>query len=254
MTSLKDTRDRVARSMLLPSVNRNTVRVVSDADGGGMNAKIRRRIEMGVRALLFSREHSDSSPGYQAALARLEELVERAEQLFLQQQNGRLQEHASAVRKIELRRMMKLAHLAHLASAAQAASVEEPELRQKFRLTRAASPFHAFQTAARLMEAEARNHFELLERHGLAKPVLDSLRLRLDELDDSIAGVSRGRVAHVGARAELEVIAREVVQTVKLLNGFNQLRFARDGEALGAWNSARKVINRAGRTELPPAA
>jgi hypothetical protein len=35
------------------------------------------------------------------------------------------------------------------------------------------------------------------------------------------------------------------VRTVKLMDGFNRIRFARDGEALAAWNSARKVIGRA---------
>ena len=40
-----------------------------------MNAKSRRKLEMGARALDFSRAHPDASPGYTAAMTRLEERV-----------------------------------------------------------------------------------------------------------------------------------------------------------------------------------
>jgi hypothetical protein len=65
---------------------------------------------------------------------------------------------------------------------------------------------------------------------------------------DATARVTRGRMAHVGARAELRVIGQEILVTVKVLNGSNRLRFASQSEALAAWNSARRV-DRADRTE-----
>jgi hypothetical protein len=37
--------------------------------GGSMNAEVRRRIEMGTRALEFSRTHPDTEPGMQAAVS-----------------------------------------------------------------------------------------------------------------------------------------------------------------------------------------
>ena len=60
-----------------------------------MNAKSRRRIEMGTRALDFSRAHPDASPGYTAAVTRLEERLARAEQLATQQREGTLQVRAA---------------------------------------------------------------------------------------------------------------------------------------------------------------
>ena len=44
----------------------------------GMNARSRRKIEMGTRALEFSRAHPDVDPGYAAATAKLEQLAARA--------------------------------------------------------------------------------------------------------------------------------------------------------------------------------
>lgn len=38
-----------------------------------MKAKTRRKLEMGARALIFSRVHPDPTPGYAVALARLED-------------------------------------------------------------------------------------------------------------------------------------------------------------------------------------
>ena len=215
-----------------------------------MNARIRRRIEMGRTALLFSRKHPDPALGDRAAGARLEKLLERADQLLIQQERGRAQEHAGAAKKLELRRNMRMAHLDHLAAAAAAASIEVPELRQKFVIGRSARPFHVFQATLRTIEAEAVKQQDLLERHGMARPVLESLREHMSQFDSAIAEVTGGRMAHVGARAELEQLARDIVNTVRLMNGFNQIRLARDPEALAAWNSARKVLDRAGRPEL----
>lgn len=210
-----------------------------------MNAKIRRRIEMGDRALLFSQAHPDDSTGYGVALARLEALVKRADQLFIQQREGKLQVHAAALRKVELRRTMQLAHLPHFAAAADAASIEVPELPQKFRFPRTSRSFMAFRTAARAVEAEALQWEETLERHGMAGPVLESFRQILGEFESASQRVDSGRLAHIEARAELEKIGREVVRLVKLMDGCNRVRFARDGEALAAWNSARKVLKAA---------
>jgi hypothetical protein len=213
-----------------------------------MDAKVRRQVEMGKRALLFSREHPDPSRGYQTSVGRLAGLVEVAEQLLRQQQQGAIDVHAAAMRKVDLRRKMKLVHLPHMASAAQAASREATELPLKFVFPPNARSFRAFRAAAGLMLANAEEHKELLGRYGLDDVVVQDMAESLAEFDEATARVTRGRMAHVGARAELRVIGREILVTVKILNGSNRLRFATDSEALAAWNSARRV-DRVNRTE-----
>jgi hypothetical protein len=53
---------------------------------------------------------------------------------------------------------------------------------------------------------------------------------------------SAGRLAHVGASAELVTIAEEVVQVVKVMNGLIRIRFANQEEQLAAWESASSVV------------
>jgi hypothetical protein len=214
-----------------------------------MDAKVRRQVEMGKRALLFSREHPDPSRGYQTSVGRLAGLVERAEQLLRQQQQGAIEVHAAAIRKVELRRKLKLVHLPHLASAAQAASREVPELPLKFAFPPNARAFRAFRAAAGSLLAKAEEHQELLWRYGLDDVVVQDMSESLAEFDEATARVTRGRMAHVGARAELRVIGQEILVTVKVLNGSNRLRFANQSDALAAWNSARRV-ERADRPEV----
>jgi hypothetical protein len=203
-----------------------------------MDAKIRRIIEMGTRALDFSRAHQDSSAGYAAALARLEDRLKRADQLATQQRDGLLEVRRATVRKRDLRRSMRRAHLDHLASVAQAASREAPELAQKFVLPRRANTYLAFRTAARAMEAEALSYKELLVKYGLAEPVLEALGQALSEFDAVVEQGSRGRLAHVGASAELDTVVDEIVQVVKVMDGLNRFRFANNPEETAAWESA----------------
>jgi hypothetical protein len=53
-----------------------------------MDAASRRKIEMGTRALEFSRAYPDSDAGYTAAAVKQEQLVARAGALATAQRNG----------------------------------------------------------------------------------------------------------------------------------------------------------------------
>lgn len=226
-----------------------------------MNAKARRKLEMGARALEFSRDHPDAAAGYAAALARLEDRLNRAAQLEAQQREGILLSRAATARKQELRRTMKQAQLGHLASVAEVASSEVPELAQKFVLPQTTQSYRAFRTAARGIEAEARDRKELLVKHGLSETVLDGLTESLNEFDAVVVQGSDSRIAHVGASFELDDVADEVVQVVKVMNGLNHWRFRKDGELLASWQAASNVVatphpadEKAGPPVSPPAA
>ena len=51
-----------------------------------------------------------------------------------------------------------------------------------------------------------------------------------------------GRLAHVGASAELITVSDDIVQVVKVMNGMVQLRYANQPEVLAAWESASSVF------------
>jgi hypothetical protein len=207
-----------------------------------MKANVRRIIEMSKRVLNFSKAHPDPSQGYSAALARLEKAVAEADVLAARQRDGINASRAATGQKRALRRKIRRTQLVHLARVAESAADEVPELAEKFRLTREAVPYLAFRTAARGMSAEAQSQKELLVKHGLLDSVLESLSHNLDDFDRAVEQGTDARRAHVGASAELDALAEELTQVVRLMKGISQSRFADDADALAQWQSASNVI------------
>jgi hypothetical protein len=197
---------------------------------------------MGARALEFGHAHPLESPGYAATIVRLEERLGRADMLATQQRDGILAVRAAAGHKRELMGKMRRAHLTHLARIAEVAGSELPELPQKFLLKPGKGSYRAFRTAARGMQVEAQGRREELVKHGLVEPLLDDLGRLLDEFDAVVERGQEARRVHVGATAQLEVVADEVVRLVKALGGLNRYRFANDPDLLAQWESASSVV------------
>jgi glycosyltransferase A (GT-A) superfamily protein (DUF2064 family) len=206
-----------------------------------MDAHSRRRVEMGTRVLEFSRAHPDSEPGTAEVVARLEQLIARANQAAAAQRDGIIQVRAARSRKEELRRAM-LVSIAHLAEVGRAAAREEHELGKAFRFRPDASTYFAFRTAARGMAAAAETHKEVLLKHGLSQSVLDEFVRMLDQFDAVVALGNDGRTAHMGATRELRAVSSEIVRAVRVMNGRNRQRFAEDAQLLGSWISASTVL------------
>jgi hypothetical protein len=207
-----------------------------------MLAKTRRRLEMGTRVLEFTRLHPDTSPAFVAAVARLQERLDRAVRLAQQQLDGLSTVHVASARKAELRRLMKRTHLHHLSSVAEVASAEEPELAKKFVIPRDTFTYRGFQTAASGLAAEAQSRKELLLKHGLAEEVLTGLEVALDQFETAVEQGAAGRLTHVGATSQLDTVAEEVVQIVKVMSGLIRVRFASQPEFLVEWDSASNVV------------
>jgi hypothetical protein len=203
---------------------------------------------MGTRALEFSRAHPDAEPGTAAVVARLEQLVTRANETAAAQRNGIIAVRAASARKEELRRAM-LVPIAHLAEVGRAAAREEHELGNAFRFRPDASTYFAFRTAARGMANAAQEHREVLAKYGLSQPVLDEFVRMLDQFDEAVALGNDGRAAHVGATRELRVLSTEIFRTVRVMDGRNRQRFAEDGRLLGSWISASTVFRTPRPTE-----
>ena len=211
-----------------------------------MNGKIRRRIEMGFRALQFSYENPDPSPSYGVMVARLEDLMRQAGELELRQLKGRNQEGGAAKKKRVLRRTMKRAHLAYLARLAEAASNEEPELGQLFAWPRSRAQ-RDFRATAGKIAAQAVERRELLERFGLSAEVLEALGDMLKDFDRFTEELIEGQRMHVGATAGLRQVSAEILQAVSVLDGFNRVRFAGHPSALVVWASVSKVLAHSAR-------
>jgi hypothetical protein len=209
-----------------------------------MDAESRKRIEMGARALEFSRAHPDSEPGTAAAVAKLEQLVARANERAAAQRDGLIHARAATARKDELRRAMLAVPIAHLAEVGEVAAREEHELGKTFRFKPGASTLLAFRTAARGMAGAAEAHQEVLAKHGLSASVLEQFGQMLDQFDAAVALGNDGRTAHIGATRDLQAVAQEIVRTVRVMDGRNRQRFADDAQLLGSWLGASRVLGR----------
>src|SRR5689334_7620990 len=97
-----------------------------------MDAPSRRKMEMGRRALEFSRAHPDSEPGSDVLVARLDQLVARGNEIAAAQRDGIIQVRSASARKRELRREMLAGSIPHLAEVGRAAAKENHELGQMF--------------------------------------------------------------------------------------------------------------------------
>jgi hypothetical protein len=207
-----------------------------------MNAESRRKIDMGTRALEFSRAHPDTESAMAATVARLEQLLARAAETATVQREGLVHVRAAAARKLELQRQMRAGPIAHLAEVGRAAAREEHELGKTFTFRPGASTSFAFRTAARSMATAAEAHKEVLAKYGLSQSVLDEFVQMIDQLDVAVALGHEGRTAHVGATRELGAVGTEIVRAVRVMDGRNRQRFADQGQLLGSWISASTVL------------
>jgi hypothetical protein len=209
-------------------------------------------MEMGRRALEFTRAHPDSEPGSDVLVARLDQLVARGNEVAAAQRDGIIQVRSASARKQGLRREMLAVGIAHLAEVGRAAAKEDHELGKMFQFKPTAETFLAFRTAARSMAAAAQEHRDVLLKYGLSQSVLDEFLQKLDEFDAAIALGNEGRTAHIGATREIGSVAREIVRVVRLMDGRSRQRFAGQEQLLGSWMSASTVLGTPARPVTEP--
>jgi len=205
-----------------------------------MNYSIRRKLEMADRVRDFCRTHPTQNAGYTAAVARLEELLERAERLARQQVSGHLTVSGAVVNTGQLRREIR-DMIALVAGLARAAAREDPDLSVVIERVPIAANHQEFLIKARVAETNATTHRDLLSRYGMPETFLEELKALLDGFEQVISEKHAGRASHVGARADLTAVGSEIMRVVGQLDAINRFYFRKDAESLAAWKSARDV-------------
>ena len=134
------------------------------------------------------------------------------------------------------------------------ASRERLELGALFRLPQSKVAYLTFVTVARRSLAEAEANREFLVSKGLGEGAIADLRKALGELDEVDGSSHLARSKHVGARADLDAVAEEIMQQVKLLDCTVRYVYRDNPEVLAAWKSARTVKSlRVRKTDAPAA-
>src|SRR3989442_988076 len=81
-----------------------------------------------------------------------------------------------------------------------------------------------------------------LAKRGMSEQLLDDLAGTLGEFEQTIEATRAAKREHIGASADLEAVAAEVAEQVRVLDGLVRYRFGDDAELMGAWASARNVL------------
>ena len=229
-----------------------------------MNAQVRRRLEMAARVRDFLRAHQLDGVGEGLGLAKLEQLLEHAENLATQQRVGVAVERSAVKQRQELRRALQPRILGYLSAVGAVVGTQNAELAEQFRMPSANSTHQALLTRSRAILERATAQKELLVKLGMSEQVLDELTTALGQYEDTLQATSAGRREHVGARADLRAVATAISKQIRLLDKVVQYRFGDNAELMGAWESARNVAGsfqtknesqtEAGGSETPKAA
>jgi hypothetical protein len=207
-----------------------------------MKATLRRRLERAMRVRDFLRAHKTEGVAEAAGLARLEELLTRAETLAGQQLAGLIAARAATAQRERVRGALQTKLLRYLAGVAAVAGKENAELAAQFRLPHTPAPNQALVTMAHGMLEHATAQKALLVSRGMSETLLDDVAAAVAELEQTLEATRTGRRDHVGASADLEAIAGEIGEQVRLLDGLVRYRFGDNAELMGAWASARNVL------------
>ena len=207
-----------------------------------MNAQLRRRLEMAGRVREFLRAHKTDGVGEGLGVAKLEELLTRAEVLASQQRSGVVATRSSTKRRKNLRRALQSKLLLYLRAVGAVAAKETAELGEQFQVPPSNASQQALLTMARGMLEKATAHKDVLVKRGMSEQLLDDLAKTLGEFEQTIEATRAAKREHIGASADLEAVAAEVAEQVRVLDGLVRYRFGDDAELMGAWASARNVL------------
>jgi hypothetical protein len=199
---------------------------------------------MATRVVEFARAHPSTETGYTAVLARLEERLAHANALVNEERNGRIASQASNQRRSELRELIQAKYLPNLVRVGEQVAKQRPSYLGRFRLRSANATHSAFIVSTKAMIALATAEKELFENNGLAGALLEDISGQVALIEEATQASFAGRRGHVGARAELKVVATEIVEIVKVLDGFNRYQFRAEPKLQGAWDSAKNILGR----------
>ena len=206
-----------------------------------MNAMLRRRLERATRVRDFIRAHRTDGAGEATALTHLEELIQRAETLAAQQRAGVVATRAATMQRDKLRRALQRKLLKYLAAVGAVAAKDHTDLAAQFRL-RPDAPNLVLLTEARGMLEKASSQKDLLVSLGLSASLFDDLTAAVGEFEKTLELSRAGKRDHVGASADLQAVAAEIAEQVRVLDGLVSYRFGDNAELMAAWASARDVL------------
>ena len=218
-----------------------------------MHKGVSGKLEMAARVRQFCRAHPSDDPSYATAFGRFEDRLTRADAIVARQYNGRVSAKAARARRMELRRSVQFHLLRYLISVGGIAGRSNAELAERFRLPDTRANNRAFLTAVRAMVTLAEAHKDALVAEGMSPGLLEELGAKLAEFETVSDAARTARLDHIGARADLDEVAMDLVEAVRVLDGIYRWRYGgKNPELLVEWNAAKRVPGQGVRSEPIP--
>lgn len=208
---------------------------------------------MAARVREFIRARSASEPGYPPVLARLEELITRADVIAGRQHQGVVAAQGARAHRRDLRDQLHRQLVHYLVALGTYAGKDQAELARQFRLPDGSANNAAFLTAVKALVAAAESQRDLLIKQGMAVASLDEINRLVTEFEAASEAARTARRDHIGARADLELITAQLMDEVNLLDGITRYRFGNDPEVMAEWKAARQVLGQPRTGVTPPA-
>ena len=207
-----------------------------------MNTKIRRKLDMAARVREFVRGHVASELGYTPVLARLDDLLGRAETILGRQHDGRVAARGARARRLLLRSTLHAQLVHYLVAVGSLAAKDQADVAASFRLPPTNTTNLAFITAVKSLLAAGQSQKDLLVKAGMSATLLDELGRMVTDFEAASEAARTARRDHIGARTDLDVITAQLVEQVKLLDGITRYRFGSDREVMAEWRAAHQLL------------
>jgi hypothetical protein len=132
--------------------------------------------------------------------------------------------------------------LRYLVAVGARAAKGRAELAARFQHPNSGASNQAYLTAARALMGVANEQKDVLVEAGMAPRLLEELEKQVSEFEAASTEARMARSAHIGARAELNVLVRDLMKEIRILDGMYRWSFARHPQVMVEWVAARDLI------------
>jgi hypothetical protein len=208
-----------------------------------MNDRQRRRHERGLRVRDFAETVKDSftakSKGAES-IARVRQLVENLSALDASHATNKRAAMAGTSGKNETREELR-AMLSRISRTARAIGMDDPALRERFRLPATNPNSQALVGMARSFLAEATPLNARFVEYGLGSDFLDSLGGKIEAFESFASQQNTGASARKADSTAIDAALDELDAETARLDAILRNKFADDSARLAAWESARRL-------------
>jgi hypothetical protein len=219
-----------------------------------MNDSQRRRHERGLRVRDFTETIKDSftskSKGAQS-IAHVGQLVEQLIALDAAHATNKRAARAGTSGKNDTRDELR-AMLRRISRTARAAGLDDPALKDRFRLPSSNPNTQTLIGTARSFLAEATPLKSRLADYGLASDFLDTLGAKIEAFETFASRQNTGASERKANSAAIDAALDDLDAEIARLDAIVTNQFAGDAARLAAWESARRVEHAPHRTKGAP--